>query len=133
MVSIKFQVVSELKRKRGQPWPAARDAHAACCLGFGSENPQLLIIGGIDPYDEIIGDAWIFDLSSQTWREVYSGAHNERRRGGGRSVKHAHTSLKSQNITKKLDFKNFKWSQHDYGSAKRVLRGQGDGNVLPLC
>ena len=68
---VKFQVVTELRRKGGQPWPAARDAHAACCLGFGSENPQLLVIGGIDAFDETIGDAWIFDLSSQTWREVY--------------------------------------------------------------
>jgi hypothetical protein len=63
--------VSELKRKKGQPWPTARDAHAACCLGFGSDNPQLLIVGGVvDPFDEIIGDAWMFDFSSQMWRKV---------------------------------------------------------------
>ena len=67
-----FQTVSELKRKKGQPWPTGRDAHAACCLGFGSDNPQLLIIGGIDSYDKTIGDAWIFDFSSQTWRKVYT-------------------------------------------------------------
>ena len=47
-----------------------RDAHGACCLGFGSENPQLLIVGGLNPFDETIGDAWMFDLSSQTWRKV---------------------------------------------------------------
>ena len=63
--------MSELKRKEGQPWPTRRDAHATCSLGFGSDNPQLLIIGGIDPYDDAIGDAWIFDFSSQTWRKVY--------------------------------------------------------------
>ena len=70
-VNVLFQTVSELKRKEGQPWPTGRDAHAACCLGFGSDNPQLLIIGGIDPYDETIGDAWMLDFSSQTWRMVY--------------------------------------------------------------
>ena len=60
----------KLERKRGQPWPAARGSHAACCLGFESERSQLLIIGGLDSFYVTIGDAWIYDLNSHSWTEV---------------------------------------------------------------
>ena len=60
----------KLERKRGQPWPAARGSHAACCLGFESEHPQLLIIGGLDSFYVTIGDAWIYDINSHSWTEV---------------------------------------------------------------
>ena len=65
-----LQEMVKVERRSGQPWPAARGSHAACCLGFGSERPQLLIVGGIDSSNKTIGDAWIFDFYSQSWREV---------------------------------------------------------------
>ena len=48
----------------------ARSAHAACCLNFGEEHPQLLITGGRDGNDNTLSDAWILDVTFRKWREV---------------------------------------------------------------
>ena len=56
----------------GEPWPVGRSFHAACCLGFSSKHPHLLIIGGRDSYDRILGDAWLFDVTNRKWKEVSS-------------------------------------------------------------
>ena len=53
----------------GDPWPVRRDDHAAVCLGFGGDHPQLLITGGWDG-EIALGDVWILDIRSWRWREV---------------------------------------------------------------
>ena len=60
---------------KGDPWPEERLYHAACCLNFGEEHPQLLVSGGVDKkYEQdfggILGDIWIFDVDSRKWTEV---------------------------------------------------------------
>ena len=47
-----------------------RSGHAACCLNYGEENPQLLVTGGVGNNDTIVQDAWILDVKSGRWREV---------------------------------------------------------------
>lgn len=65
-----MQEMTEIKKRKGDNWPCGRDAHSACCLGFKTSHPQLLVVGGIDKFDKTLGDVWIFDLSSEKWREV---------------------------------------------------------------
>ena len=54
----------------GQPCPVARDGHAAVCLDYGGDHPQLLVIGGKDAVDKVLSDAWLLDVQSGRWREV---------------------------------------------------------------
>ena len=61
---------TKLERAEGAPWPVGRSSHAACCLNYGEEHPQLLITGGVDIYDNTLQDAWILDVNSGRWREV---------------------------------------------------------------
>ena len=56
-------------RGEQQLWPVERSAHAACCLGFGNEHPQLLISGGVNDF-KTLKDYWLFDMSSRSWKEV---------------------------------------------------------------
>ena len=57
-----------------------RSLHAATCLGYGGDRPQLLVTGGRDKFNMILNDVWILDLASGRWREV----RREGRREGGR-------------------------------------------------
>ena len=57
-------------RPEGVPWPVGRTRHAACCLNYGEEHPQLLVTGGVDTNDNALQDAWILDVKSGRWREV---------------------------------------------------------------
>ena len=50
-----------------------RSAHAACCLNYGEEHPQLLVTGGMDNNDTTLQDAWILDVDSGRWRRVSGG------------------------------------------------------------
>lgn len=55
------------------PWPKGRAGHAACCLGYGEENPQLLITNGLTMGDKelnLLADAWLFDVTSEKWEKV---------------------------------------------------------------
>jgi len=52
------------------PWPAKRQDHAACCLNFGEEHPQLLVTGGAGLENKTFSDAWILDVHSRRWKEV---------------------------------------------------------------
>ena len=61
---------TSLERPKEAPWPVRRDSHAACCLNYGEENPQLLITGGVDNNGNSLQDAWVLDVKSGTWREV---------------------------------------------------------------
>ena len=59
-----------MDKPAGAAWPKERDDHAACCLNYGQEHPQLLISGGTYKGNQIIGDAWLLDVASGTWKEV---------------------------------------------------------------
>ena len=61
---------TKLERPEGASWPVERASHAACCLNYGEEQPQLLVTGGVDNVDNILQDAWILDVKSGRWREV---------------------------------------------------------------
>ena len=64
------QIITKLEREEGEPWPIGRSFHAACCLGFGSKHPHLLVTGGVDNDDKTLGDAWLFDVNNRKWKEV---------------------------------------------------------------
>ena len=64
---------TKLERLKGTPWPVERSAHAATCLNYGEEHPQLLITGGVNTNGTTLSDAWILDVNSGRWRRV-SGA-----------------------------------------------------------
>ena len=61
---------TKLERPEGAPWPVERDSHAACCLNYGEEHPQLLITGGVDNNATTLQDAWILNVQSGRWSEV---------------------------------------------------------------
>ena len=44
--------------------------HAAVCLGYGGDHPQLLVTGGLDAGHKVLSDAWLLDVKSGQWREV---------------------------------------------------------------
>ena len=52
------------------PWPVGRRDHAAVCLGFGGDHPQLLVTGGDDGIGNTLKDVWTLDVGSWRWREV---------------------------------------------------------------
>ena len=66
---------TQLDRAEGVPWPAERDSHAACCLNYGQDHPQVLVTGGQDKNDNAINDMWILDVQSGRWREVSGDVH----------------------------------------------------------
>ena len=53
---------------QGEPCPEARDDHAAVCLGYGGDHPQLLVTGGYG--GGVLSDVWLLDVQSGRWREV---------------------------------------------------------------
>ena len=54
----------------GEPCPVARDGHAAVCLNYGGDHPQLLVTGGRGADGKVLNDAWMLDVQSGRWREV---------------------------------------------------------------
>ncbi|GER53682.1 kelch repeat-containing F-box family protein [Striga asiatica] len=46
--------------------PPPRGAHAACCI----DNKYVLVHGGIGPSGTRLGDTWILDPDSKTWRQI---------------------------------------------------------------
>ena len=50
--------------------PVGRLSHAAVCLGYGGDHPQLLITGGLDVDNKVLSDSWILDLQSGRWSKV---------------------------------------------------------------
>lgn len=58
-------------KSQDSPSPEARRGHAACCLNFDQESPQLLISGGINStFKKVLKDMWMLDINSGTWKEV---------------------------------------------------------------
>ena len=47
-----------------------RMGHAACCINYGEQHPQLLVTGGLDNDDKTLTDAWLLDVDSGTWKKV---------------------------------------------------------------
>ena len=54
----------------GVPQPVGRWAHEACCLNYGEDHPKVLISGGLDKGNNVLGDMWILDVNSDKWTEV---------------------------------------------------------------
>ena len=61
---------SKVEHPVGEPHPVERSAHAAVCLGYGGDRPQLLVTGGLDDSKEVLNDAWMLDVTSGNWTEV---------------------------------------------------------------
>ena len=59
-----------LEHHVGEPCPVERCYHAAVCLGYGGDRPQLLVTGGMGAGSKVLKDAWILDMQSGKWREV---------------------------------------------------------------
>ena len=64
-------MIVKLQRRKGEPWPVGRFRHAACCIGFNSEHPYLVVIGGVNKDKNTLKDVWLFDMSSRKWNEVF--------------------------------------------------------------
>ncbi|XP_064393183.1 kelch domain-containing protein 2-like [Halichondria panicea] len=62
--------VTKVKPVQGEPWPVERSGHAACCLNYGQDHPQLLVYGGLDNGNKPLGDMWILDVDTVQWTEV---------------------------------------------------------------
>ena len=60
---------SKVEHPVGEPRPLERSNHAAVCLGYGGDHPQLLMIGGFDGHKSL-NDVWVLDVESGHWREV---------------------------------------------------------------
>ena len=60
---------SKLDDDKGDPWPVGRYYHAAVCLRFGGDHPQLLVTGGFSENDTL-NEVWLLDIGSWRWREV---------------------------------------------------------------
>ena len=62
--------MTKVEPEPGDPWPVERSSHAACCLNYDEDHPKLLISGGLDKDDNVLGDMWILDVDSGKWTEV---------------------------------------------------------------
>ena len=61
---------TKLNKSGGGPWPEGRSHHAAVCLNYGQQYPQLLVTGGWDRQDKPLADLWILDIERGSWRKV---------------------------------------------------------------
>ena len=55
---------------QGESCPKERSSHAAVCLGYGGDHPQLLVTGGRTGGGDVPSDVWLLDVHSGRWREV---------------------------------------------------------------
>ena len=58
-------------------WPLGRKRHAACCLNYGQQNPQVLMAGGVDENGTQLRDMWLLDVDAGKWTKV--GGKGERK------------------------------------------------------
>ncbi|XP_064393447.1 uncharacterized protein LOC135340946 isoform X2 [Halichondria panicea] len=65
-----MEVTKVVKPVWGGAWPVGRSAHAACCLNYGEDHPQLLLHGGLDNRYKTLRDMWILDVDTVKWTEV---------------------------------------------------------------
>ena len=59
-----------MEPSEGEPWPAERSHHAACCIGYAGDHIHLLVSSGVGRDGKTLNDVWLFDLSLKKWREV---------------------------------------------------------------
>ena len=59
-----------MKPVQGEPWPVERSAHAACCLNYGQDHPQLLVYGGRGKSRDTLEDMWMLDVDIGKWTAV---------------------------------------------------------------
>lgn len=62
----------KLDHFEGEPCPEGRSYHAAACLGYGGERPQLFVTGGMGDGGKVLSDAWMLDIKSNGWTKVGS-------------------------------------------------------------
>ena len=60
----------KLKQSGRGPWPEGRVSHAACCLNYGQQYPQLLVYGGLNIMGKALEDVWILAVERGNWRKV---------------------------------------------------------------
>ncbi len=53
----------------GAQQPSPRDGHAAVCIDYNSNNPQLFVIGGYNG-KETCSDVWCLNVPAQSWQQV---------------------------------------------------------------
>ena len=61
---------SQLDHQKGVSHPVERFFHVAVCLGYGGDNPKLLVTGGRGTNNVTLSDVWILGLDSRKWKEV---------------------------------------------------------------
>ena len=61
---------TQLKQSGRGPWPEERSSHAACCLNYGQQYPQLLVYGGRNRENRPSEDVWILDVGRGNWKNV---------------------------------------------------------------
>ena len=61
---------TKLNKSGGGPWPEEKSHHAAVCLNYGQQYPQLLVTGGRDRQGKPLADVWILDIERGSWRKV---------------------------------------------------------------
>ena len=66
----------KLNKSGDGPWPEERGYHAACCLNYGQQFPQLLVSGGLDRQGKPLADLWILDIERGNWRKVRQTSHH---------------------------------------------------------
>ena len=61
---------TKVNKSGGGPWPEERSTHAAVCLNYGQQYPQLLVTGGRGRQGKRLADVWILDIERGSWRKV---------------------------------------------------------------
>ena len=70
-IKLLYQEFIRIEGKEGELWPIVTvGQHAACCLGFNTEHPQLLVTGGRSNQDTAMEGTWLFDVANKRWNEV---------------------------------------------------------------
>ena len=59
-----------MEPREGELWPAGRNRHAACCLGYAGDHIHLLVTGGVGGDGKTLNDTWLFSLLSKKWKAV---------------------------------------------------------------
>ena len=65
----------KLNKSIDGPWPEEREYHAACCLNYGQQFPELLVSGGLDRQAKPLADLWILAIEKGNWRKVRQTFH----------------------------------------------------------
>ena len=62
--------MTKVEALQGEPCPVRRGGHAACCLNYGKDHPQLLVFGGRSNDGKTLSDMWLLDVDTGKWTEV---------------------------------------------------------------